>query len=221
MAAEIGRKDNEDGDSEDSQTEAEPSIVAFVITLMGSFLAGAVYISFAPLASVHAVDTLGWSSAHVGALVGCFGVTYSLFCTLAGEWCDSSPTAPVTIFLAGAFMAFASNLMISSGVLMPVKWQGVSLIGGAVLQGVSQAMLVVPSLPVLKSCAPRSCSDSSKLVAANSVHLYLGCAFGPIIMLPVSLQFGFYYATLGIAVVSFAYGVVASAVYCGAGKLGV
>mmetsp|Transcript_86040 Transcript_86040/g.277906 ORF Transcript_86040/g.277906 Transcript_86040/m.277906 type:complete len:466 (-) Transcript_86040:67-1464(-) len=209
----------EDDEEASSGADLGPDHLVFALVLLGTFLAGAISSSYEPLASLHAVNDFGWSLATVGVVFSGYGVTYTAVSVLAGRWCDSSRAAPRQCFSCGAFVAALSSFL-SSGSLTARPWDPAALTCGALLLGAADALLLVPSLIVLRQCAPGNWRDSnSSLVALDQSVFALGSAFGPMVLLPVGELVGFRCVMAGIASVSAALGSVSAPLMMRPGRI--
>jgi MFS family permease len=142
-----------------------------------------------PLAPLFASGPLGANEVGVGVAVGAFSITALILRPLAGRTADRRGRRPLLIGgallfgLATAAHAFAPNL----AVLVILR----------LLLGVAEAFFFVAGFALLADLAPRE--RAGEALSFNSLALYLGVAFGPMLGELLLQIGGFPMAWLGAA----------------------
>jgi predicted MFS family arabinose efflux permease len=202
--------DEEDEDENDFDGRREPDMWTFGMTLSGVFLCGFLTASYKPLVSAHVVNEYGWRMKSLGLLFGSYGVSYTTTSVVVGRWCGSSRTCCKRCFASGPVVASLAMLL-GGGLQYPPSsavLYAACLIVGTLLLGVADALLLVPSLLVVRQCVPPGSLANSSLVALDQGLFALGSAAGPMVMLQIGEIIGFQSAMVGAALPAMVVGTI-------------
>ena len=145
-----------------------PAFVMLTLSELAYFTAAGLIIGLTPF---FVTGPLGSDEAGLGLAAGAFSVTTLLLRPVAGRLSDRRGRRPLLV--AGALMvavvigghALTTNLAV--------------LIGLRLLLGIGEAFFFVAAIAALADLAPRG--RAGEALSYNSLALYLGIAFGPII----------------------------------------
>ena len=124
-----------------------------------------------PLTPLFAEGRLGADEVGVGVTVGSFSVTALLLRPLAGQLADRRGRRPLLI--GGALLAAAAIAAHAIAADLAV------LIGLRLLMGIAEAFFFVAGFAMVADLAPPG--RAGEALSFNSLALYLGIAFGPIV----------------------------------------
>jgi MFS family permease len=174
-----------------------PAFVGLALAELAYFTAQGLLIPTTPL---FAAGPLGADEIGVGLAVGVFSVTALLLRPFAGRESDRRGRRPLLI--GGALLAAAA---IAAHLLVPDL---IALAGVRLVLGVAEAFFFVASFAALADLAPPG--RTGEAVSFNSLALYLGVAFGPLLGEVLIDSGGFTLAWAGGAALALAAALVAS-----------
>jgi MFS family permease len=174
-----------------------PAFVGLALAELAYFTAQGLLIPTTPL---FAAGPLGADEVWVGLAVGAFSITALVLRPFAGRESDRRGRRPLLI--GGALLAAAA---IAAHLLVP---DIVALVGVRLVLGIAEAFFFVASFAALADLAPAG--RTGEAVSFNSLALYLGVAFGPLVGEMLVDAGGFSLAWAGGAVLMLAAALVAS-----------
>ena len=145
-----------------------PAFIGLGLVELAYFTAQGITI---PLTPLFAAGPLGADEVGVGITVGSFSVTALILRPFAGQMADRRGRRPLLI--GGALLAAAA--IAAQAVVTDL---GV-LIGLRLLMGVAEAFFFVAGFAMVADLAPPG--RAGEALSFNSLALYLGIAFGPIV----------------------------------------
>ena len=173
-----------------------PAFVALSLAELAYFTAAGLTIPITPL---FAKGPLGATEVGVGLAVGAFAVTALILRPYAGRLSDRVGRRPL---LVGGALGFAVVLAAHAA-----AWALPALIGLRLLLGVAEAFFFVAGFAAVADLAPPG--RAGEALSFNSLSLYLGIAFGPVIGQLLLDRGGYAAAFLGGATLALAAAVLA------------
>lgn len=145
-----------------------PAFIGLSLAELAYFTAAGVLI---PLTPLFAAGTLGADEVGVGITVGAFSATALLLRPVAGRAADLRGRRPLLIW--GALLCSAA---IAGHLLATDLW---ILIGLRLVLGVAEAFFFVAGFTMIADLAPPG--RAGEALSYNSLALYFGIAFGPVV----------------------------------------
>jgi predicted MFS family arabinose efflux permease len=166
-----------------------PAFIALGIAELSYFTAAGVAIFALPLS---VTGPIGADEAAAGLAFGVFAVSALILRPLAGRLADQYGRLPLLV--GGALLAAASLAMLAFAQHLPV------IIALRLLAGVAEAAFFVAGFAALADLAPPL--RMGEALSYNSLGLYLGIAFGPLLGQALVNTWGFGAAWFGAAALS-------------------
>lgn len=174
-----------------------PAFIALSATELAYFTAAGLTI---PLTPLFAYGPLAASEAGVGLVVGAFAVTALILRPFAGRLSDRVGRRPLLVYGALGFSgALAAHAFVGG---LP------ELVALRLLLGVAEAFFFVAGFAAVADLAPPG--RTGEAISFNSLSLYLGIAFGPIIGQVLLDAGGFQQAWIGGSALALAAALIAS-----------
>lgn len=173
-----------------------PAFIALAVADLAYFTAAGMLI---PLTPLFAAGPLGADEVGVGVTVGAFGVTALILRPWAGRAADRRGRRP--LFIGGALLcalAIAAHIVTTDLAL---------LIGLRLVLGAAEAAFFVAGFAMLADLAPPN--RAGEALSFNSLALYLGIAFGPLLGELLLSAGGFTLAWIGGALLALTAGLLA------------
>jgi predicted MFS family arabinose efflux permease len=178
-----------------------PAFVGLAVADLAYFTAAGLAILVLPL---YVTGPVGSSTAGAGLAFGVFAVSALLLRPIAGRLTDAVGRRP--LLMGGAVLAAACLLATAYTESLAI------IVGLRLLSGVAEAAFFVASFAALADLAPPS--RMGEALSYNSLGLYLGIAFGPLLGDVMVRTWGFAAAWQGAAVLA----LLAAAVVLGIGE---